>query len=402
MKRFFITTLLIIFVLSGCGVTPTDVVETTPSPSPTQTEKPTEYPKATPWYTPDPTPLFTMSPLDPTLSPVDTPAPTPEQTAAPTTEPTDIPTTEPTVTPSPTLSPIYTPEPTPTPGPTPAPPPAEDYVEVKHDPPIMNNGVTYTGLPALAPEIYYVTDPDNKKGLNEVSSGFGYGYAKDEEAHSITKNNQNRFDGFGTNALAWDNKTTGKKVMYLTFDAGYKYKETVPEILDILKEKGVPAAFFCTLSYIKSAPDEVARMINEGHTVGNHSATHPSDCATLTKAEYAEELLIVNNYLRVNFGYDSNYFRFPTGTNSEEMIDLVNSCGLRSIFWSIAHADWDPENQPGVDVAFNTVTGRFHPGAVILLHTTAPDNVAALGAIIDKAIEMGYEFRSLDEYEYWN
>ena len=82
-------------------------------------------------------------------------------------------------------------------------------------------------------------------------------------------------------------------------------------------------------------------------------------------------------------------------------MDVANGQGYRSIFWSIAHRDWDPENQPGIDVSFATVTGRLHPGAVILLHATSPDNVAILGDFIDYARNEGYEFRSLDEYEYW-
>ena len=74
----------------------------------------------------------------------------------------------------------------------------------------------------------------------------------------------------------------------------------------------------------------------------------------------------------------------------------------KTVFWSIAHADWDPENQPGVDVSYKTITDRLHPGAVILLHSTSPDNVEILGKFIDYCRSQGYEFRSLDEYEHWN
>lgn len=276
-----------------------------------------------------------------------------------------------------------------------------DALEVTNPRTIVEVGTTYTGLADLKEISYYVSDPYNENGLSTEKVSHSFGVAKEGQPHSITVDNQNRFDSWKHNALAWDNKTEGK-VLYLTFDCGYEYENLTGDILDTLKEKDVPAAFFCTLDYLEDAPEFVTRMINEGHIVGNHSTTHPSDSSALSREELAWELLGVHNYLRTNFGYRSHYFRFPTGTYSENAVELVDSVGYRSVFWSIAHSDWDPENQPGVDVSFDTVTGRLHSGAVILLHACSPDNAAILGDFIDYAEEQGYEFKSLDEYEYWD
>lgn len=267
--------------------------------------------------------------------------------------------------------------------------------------PVTGKGITYTGLPALMQIDYTVKDADNLRGLDTKRQDHCYGVAKDGKPHSITVSNQDRFDSYGTNALTWDNKTE-EKVLYLTFDCGYKYEDLVTRILDTLKEKQVPAAFFCTVDYLRAAPEDTARMISDGHIVGNHSTTHPGDCSALSRERMAWEILGVENYLRENFGYTSEYFRFPCGVYSESALELVDSVGYRSVFWSIAHVDWDPANQPGVEVSFNTVTSRLHPGAVILLHSTSPDNAAILGDFIDYCTERGYTFRSLDEYEYWN
>ena len=190
-------------------------------------------------------------------------------------------------------------------------------------------------------------------------------------------------------------------MLYLTFDCGYKYEDLIERILDTLDDKDVPAAFFCTLHYIKEEPADIVRMIEEGHIVGNHSVSHPSDSASLSREALARELLGVENYLREQFGYSSKYFRFPGGVHSENAVDLVHSVGYRSVFWSLAHTDWDPENQPGVEKSFETVTSRLHDGAVILLHSTSPDNAAILGDYIDYCRAQGYTFRSLDEYPYW-
>lgn len=276
--------------------------------------------------------------------------------------------------------------------------PADTVRMVANVPHTVNPGITFTGKAPLPAIEYAVTDPDNARNLSTQAFSHAYGVAKNGAPHQISVDNQIRFDGYGTGALAWDNRTTDK-VLYLTFDCGYEYQNLTSVILDTLAEKEVTAAFFCTLDYLEAAPEITTRMIEEGHTVANHSTTHPSDSSKLTREELAWELLGVDNYLRVNFGYDQcRYFRFPTGTYSENALELVNSLGYKSIFWSLTHADWDPQNQPGVEVSFQTVTSRLHPGAVILLHACSPDNAAILGDFIDYAHEQGYTFRSLDEY----
>ena len=187
-----------------------------------------------------------------------------------------------------------------------------------------------------------------------------------------------------------------EKVLYLTFDCGYENGYT-SKILDTLKEKDVPAAFFCTLPQVKDYPELIARMISEGHIVGNHSVKHPS-FPTLTRIRMAEELQGMDNYLRTNFGYSEPFFRFPMGEYSDCALDLIGSLGYRSVFWSVAYADWDLDKQKGADYAFNTVTARLHPGAVILLHSVSPDNAEALGRIIDWARGEGYTFKSLRDF----
>lgn len=266
--------------------------------------------------------------------------------------------------------------------------------------PVSSMGYTHTGLPSLESVGFYVNDPYNKRGLSSSRNGFSYGVASGGTPHSITVNNQSTFDAWGTNALAWDNKTW-EKVLYLTFDCGYKYGDITSRILNTLKEKNVKAAFFCTLDYLDDEPEVISRMINEGHIVGNHTATHP-DCTTISRERLAKEILGVHNYMRVHYGYSPSYFRFPTGAFSQDALELVSSVGYRSAFWSVAYVDWDPANQQGVEISYSQVTSRLHPGAVILLHSTSPDNAEILGRVIDYAHSQGYEFRSLDQYAYWN
>ena len=254
---------------------------------------------------------------------------------------------------------------------------------------------TFTGLEPLPLNGFEGVSFDNTKGLSDNTIEHSYGVATEEQPHTISVNNQRFFDEKGFAAVCYDARAT-EKYVYLTFDCGYENGYTA-KILDTLRDKGVKAAFFCTLPEMKENTDIIARMINEGHIVGNHSVTHP-DFSKLTRKEMYDEVITFDDYLREHFGYSAQYFRYPQGKYSENSLDLLNQMGYTCVFWSLAYADWDLKNQKGADYALETVISRIHPGAVILLHAVSPDNANALGNIIDAARAKGYGFRSLSEY----
>lgn len=174
----------------------------------------------------------------------------------------------------------------------------------------------------------------------------------------------------------------------LTFDEGYENGHTA-EILDVLKEKQVKAVFFVTYDYCRSSPDLVQRMIDEGHTVGNHSYTHPSfpDCST---DEMIEEIMVLHDYVAEKFGYEMDYFRFPKGEFSEKCLETVKSTGYKAVFWSFAYNDWDTKAQPDKGEALQKIKSSTHSG-IYLLHAVSETNAAILGEVIDYWKSEGYE-----------
>lgn len=233
------------------------------------------------------------------------------------------------------------------------------------------------------------------KNLSSKKIAHSYGVAKNGVANEISINAQKFFEENNFNAFCLDTKSNDK-VLYLTFDCGYENGYT-SKILDVLKEKKVNAAFFCTLPQVKENPELIERMINEGHIVGNHSVTHPS-FAEISTSQIETEIKGMETYLKENFNYCEPYFRFPMGEYSEVALDKVGSLGYTSVFWSLAYADWDLNSQKGAEYAHETVMSRIHSGAVILLHSVSPDNANALADIIDSARAQGYEFKSLRDY----
>ena len=246
----------------------------------------------------------------------------------------------------------------------------------------------------LTPETTVNIEPIARS--TDTKKSHSYGVAKDGKANEISINAQNYFDTNNFKAFCLDIKSD-KKVMYLTFDCGYENGYTA-KILDVLKEKGVNAAFFCTLPQVKENPDLIKRMIDEGHIVGNHSVTHPS-FAEISVEEMQTEIKGMEDYLKTNYNYCEPFFRFPKGEYSDKALRVVENLGYTSVFWSLAYADWDLNNQKGKDYAYEKVITRLHPGSVILLHSVSPDNANALPEIIDEARRQGYKFVSLRDYQ---
>jgi len=193
-------------------------------------------------------------------------------------------------------------------------------------------------------------------------------------------------------------KPTDEKVVYLTFDEGYENGFT-PTILDVLKENNVKAAFFITGDYIRRSPDLVQRMADEGHIIGNHSMRHP-EFPTLNDTELFTEITeLAEKYEALTGKKMDPFFRPPAGKYSEQVLYLTRKLGYRTIFWSLAYADWDTKNQPGKEVAYQHVIDNYHNGAIILLHAVSESNTQALDSIIKELIAQGYRFGSLYELE---
>ncbi|MCE5169963.1 delta-lactam-biosynthetic de-N-acetylase [Paenibacillus profundus] len=191
---------------------------------------------------------------------------------------------------------------------------------------------------------------------------------------------------------------TGKKVLYLTFDNGYENGLT-EQILNTLKDKKVPAAFFVTGHYVKSQPELLKRMAAEGHIIGNHSWSHP-DMTQISNAQLKEELDKVKaEVAQVTGKQQMIYLRPPRGIFSERTLAVTREMGYTNVFWSLAYKDWDVNAQKGARYAYDKVMSQLHPGAVMLLHSISKDNANALGSIIDGARKQGYEFIALDQLQ---
>ena len=186
-------------------------------------------------------------------------------------------------------------------------------------------------------------------------------------------------------------------VIYLTFDAGYEngYME---QILDVLKKHNAPAAFFVVGHYLEQNPELVKRMVEEGHIVGNHTYHHYDMSKISDLQSFSQELeSVAEKYQEITGETMKPYYRPPQGVYSADNLKMAQSLGYRTIFWSLAYADWYQDNQPSQDQAFSKLIPRIHNGAIVLLHSTSSTNAEILDSLLTQYEQMGYRFGTLDD-----
>lgn len=192
-------------------------------------------------------------------------------------------------------------------------------------------------------------------------------------------------------------KNEDKKVIYITFDCGYETGYT-DDILDVLKEKNVKASFFLNGQYIKSAPELVRRMLDEGHIVGNHGNNHRV-MSHLSLEEFFFEIESNNELLQaaVPGAPYMKYFRPSYGSCSPWDMAMYQEMDLENILYSWAYYDYDPADQPSAESALSKMKSGLHNGSVLMLHTVGETNALVLGDFIDYVRSQGFEIRNINE-----
>ena len=190
---------------------------------------------------------------------------------------------------------------------------------------------------------------------------------------------------------------TEEKIIYLTFDCGYE-NGNMPKILEALKKHQVSAAFFVVGNFISDHPDLLRKMIQAGHTIGNHTMTHPDMSSISSMQGFQKELQDVEKLYQSATGSSMpKYYRPPRGIYSPVNLSMAKELGYKTFFWSLAYVDWYQDKQPTKEEAFEKLLGRIHPGAIVLLHSTSSTNADILDELLTRWETMGYSFGNLQD-----
>lgn len=252
---------------------------------------------------------------------------------------------------------------------------------------LFGRGVAYINYEKTQEEIAAM----NAFVLNSENWGLGFGQEGSQPTGNVSTEELKKYNA----SYVGDSQ---EKIIYLTFDAGYENGNT-EAILDALKKHNVPAAFFVVGHYLETAPELVKRMVEEGHTVGNHTFHHPDMSAISDRAAFAKEMADVESLYKEITGKDMvKFYRPPQGKYSVDNLEMAKELGYHTFFWSLAYVDWYQDKQPAKEEAFQKLVGRIHPGAIVLLHSTSKTNAEVLDELLTKWEELGYRFGNLEDF----
>jgi peptidoglycan/xylan/chitin deacetylase (PgdA/CDA1 family) len=155
----------------------------------------------------------------------------------------------------------------------------------------------------------------------------------------------------------------GARQIALTYDDGPNDPHT-QRLLEVLAKHQVHATFFLIGRYVQQRPDIVRDIANAGHSIGNHTFTHPL-LIFKSASEVRRELSECNAALRDATGHDTNLFRPPFGGRRPTVLCIARELGLEPIMWNVTGYDW---NAPPTAQIEQKVAKQIRGGDVILLH----------------------------------
>jgi peptidoglycan/xylan/chitin deacetylase (PgdA/CDA1 family) len=179
----------------------------------------------------------------------------------------------------------------------------------------------------------------------------------------------------------------------LTIDDGPDPAWT-PLVLDELARNGVSATFSMIGRWTLLYPDLARAVIAAGHTICNHSMTHPVPFASLSPARIEAEVAGASTAIRQAIGWVPEVFRAPGGSWSPAVLTSVASNGMRAIEWDLDPRDWQ---RPGTSLILSRLLAA-RPGDILLCHDGGGDRsetVAALRSAIPALRSRGLVFVTL-------
>lgn len=200
--------------------------------------------------------------------------------------------------------------------------------------------------------------------------------------------------------IYWHGSTSERKIA-LTFDDGPNEPYT-SQILDILKAYHVKATFFLIGKNVESYPEIVKRMVKEGHSIGNHTYTHP-DLALKLKFQIEKQVKRTEEAIFKAAGIRPYLFRPPYGLDNPWVFKETEKMGYVIIKWSVSGHNGGKD--PPFDKILERVLRGVENGSIILLHdgdrlikgADRSQMVKALPLIIESLQQRGYQFVSIPE-----
>ena len=185
----------------------------------------------------------------------------------------------------------------------------------------------------------------------------------------------------------------GKKLVALTFDDGPgPYTE---RLLDEMQKRDVKATFFVLGNRVGDYPELIKRMDAEGHSIGNHSYSHPN----LTKLSYsaiAKNMNKTADKIEDLIGRRPDVMRCPGGSCNDNVKKYAKSENIPIIYWGVDTRDWESRNVNAI-MKKSFGSSGISDGSIVLMHDIHKTSVDATIKMMDRLIDEGYTFVTVPE-----
>jgi len=182
---------------------------------------------------------------------------------------------------------------------------------------------------------------------------------------------------------------TKEKILYLTFDDG-PHETATPFVLDELKKYNAKATFFCLGKNVQLHPEIYQRILNDGHSTGNHTFNH-LNAWHVKNEEYINDIKHAEKFIQ------SKLFRPPYGRIYPRLSKkLRTQLGYKIIMWHVLSGDFDESISP--EKCFNNVLDKTQKGSIIVFHDSSKALKClqfALPAVLKSFSEKDFLFKSL-------
>lgn len=182
-------------------------------------------------------------------------------------------------------------------------------------------------------------------------------------------------------------------ILYLTFDDGPD-PECTPRLLEIMEELGIKATFFLLGSRAAKYPELVHQINAQGHTIGNHSFSHPFMPALSIK-QISREIHETNTRLQEVIETPPVLFRPPYGILDKRCSDALKEVEMRTVYWSVVPEDW---NHIGANRVVHRVMRGIAAGRLIVLHENEllyKQTTQSTREIIKRCKSLGFQFEAV-------
>ena len=187
---------------------------------------------------------------------------------------------------------------------------------------------------------------------------------------------------------------TDQAAVAVTFECAWG-TEVFDEILRILGEHQVKAAFFMTGGFVEAHPEVLGKLTKAGHDLGNHG-DHHKQMSQLSKEDCIEEIMGAHQKVKNLTGLDMTLFRPPYGDYNDTVIEAAAECGYTAVQWNVDSLDW--KDYGAADIVKRVCTHKdLGNGSILLLHTGTRYTVLALDDLLTGLEEKGFRFVPLSE-----